>query len=170
MFIDIAQIPPEGLDICFREAEDFLDPSGQRVHLLRPIEVTLHFCRIPTGVWVRGQISSDFQYHCSRCFELFALPVSEGFEVRYCGSLGRGVEEEHELGVDELDVDFLDEERIDVPGLVRENVLLALPVQPLCREGCRGLCPYCGVNLNEGTCRCSPIGLDPRWRDLESLL
>lgn len=170
MFVDITQIPLEGLDLHFRGGEDFLDPSGERVHLLRPVEATLHFCRTPIGVWVRGQISSDLQLHCSRCFELFALPVCEGFEVGYRDPLGESVEEEHELGRDELDVSFLDGVKIDVPGLVRENLLLALPVQPLCLEGCQGLCPRCGINRNGGTCLCSPASHDPRWRKLESLL
>ncbi len=170
MFVDIAQIPAEGLDIHFREAEDFLDPSGERIQLLRPVEATLHFRRTPTGVWVRGQISSDLQLHCSRCFELFTLPVREGFEVEYRKPLARGGEEERELAPDELDVNFFDGVTINLAALVRENVLLALPVQPLCDEGCRGLCPRCGVNLNMGICPCSPIRRDPRWRKLESLL
>ncbi|MFQ5882691.1 MAG: DUF177 domain-containing protein [Candidatus Methylomirabilales bacterium] len=170
MFIDIAEIPAEGLDIEFREAEDFLDPSGMRICLLRPVEANLHFCRTSTEVWVRGQVSSHLRLYCSRCSEPFTFPVCEGFEVRYRGPLGEIVEGEHELGPDELEVKFLDEARINVSGFVRENVLLALPVQPLCDEGCRGLCPRCGINLNEGTCRCSPTSPDPRWRDLEALL
>jgi uncharacterized protein len=67
-------------------------------------------------------------------------------------------------------VSFLDGVKIDVAELVRENLLLALPAQPLCDEGCRGLCPRCGTNRNGGTCPCSATGLDPRWRKLESLL
>jgi uncharacterized protein len=169
MFVDIAQIPAEGLEIHFRGAEDLLHPSGERVYLLRPVEATLHFLRTPTGVSVRGHISSDLQLHCSRCSELFALPVSEEFGVEYRSLLGGGVEEEHELGPEELDVDFFDGAKIDVEELVRENVLLALPVQPLCHAGCRGLCPHCGTNLNRGTCPCSSTSLDPRWRKLESL-
>lgn len=170
MFVDITQIPSEGLDVQFREAEDFLDPSGERVHLLRPVEATLHFFLSSTGVSVRGEISCHLQLHCSRCFEVFSLPVSEGFEVRYRDPLGTSVEEDHELGPEELDVSFLEGAQINVAGLVRENVLLALPVKPLCDEGCRGLCPHCGKNLNEGACPCSSARLDPRWRELESLL
>ena len=169
MFVDIAQIPAEGLDVQFRGTEDFLDPSGEWVRLLRPVEAAVHFCRNPTGVLVRGQISSDLQLHCSRCFELFTLPVSEGFEVQYRGSLGAEVGEEHELGREELDVNFLDGSRIDVEELVRENVLLTLPVQALCHDGCRGLCPQCGINLNRETCPCSSTAIDPRWRSLEPL-
>lgn len=170
MFVDIAQIPAEGLDIQFRQVEDILDPSGEKFQFLRPVEAMLHFYRIPTGVCVRGQISSHLHLHCSRCFELFTFQICEGFEVEYRGPLGRSVEEQHELGRDELDVNFLDGARINVGGLVRENLLLAVPVQPLCHEGCRGLCPHCGLNLNGETCPCSSRGVDPRWRKLDSLL
>lgn len=169
MFVDIGQVPVEGLEVQFCESEDFLDPSGVKVHLLRPVEATLHFRRTQTGVWVRGQVSSDFQLHCGRCFDLFTLPVCEDFEVEYRGSLGRGVEEERELDREELDVNFLDGTTINLATLVRENVLLALPVQPLCDEGCQGLCPRCGMNLNRGSCHCSAARRDPRWRKLESL-
>lgn len=170
MIVDIDQIPAEGLDLHFCEAKDFLDPSGERVHLLRPLEAFLHFCRTPTGIQVQGQISSDVQLHCSRCTELFALPVQEAFEVRYRDVLGGSADGERELGSGELDVSFLDGDEISVAGLVRENVLLALPVQPLCTDGCRGLCPSCGINLNKETCSCYSTGLDPRWRKLKSLL
>lgn len=170
MFVDITQIPSEGLDIHFREAEDFQDPSGERVHPLQPTEASLHFSRTSTGVLVRGEISSQLQIHCSRCFEFFTLPVCEGFEVQYRGPVEQGLDEEHELKPEELDVSFLDGAKINVAGLVRENVLLALPVKPLCHEACRGLCPECGKNLNEGTCSCSTTRLDPRWQELKSLL
>jgi uncharacterized protein len=66
-------------------------------------------------------------------------------------------------------VNFLDGSRINVEGLVRENVLLTLPAQPVCHEGCRGLCPQCGMNLNRGACPCSSTPIDPRWSILESL-
>ena len=170
MFVDITQIPVEGLDVEFREAENFLGSSGEAISLLQPVEATLHFLRAPTEVWVRGRVSSVLQLNCSRCSEPFSFPVHEDFTVRYRGPLTGGGEEEHALGVEELDVDFLHEDLVDVKELIRENILLALPVKPLCREGCRGLCPQCGMNLNEGTCRCPSGSPDPRWRSLERLL
>lgn len=170
MFVDITQIPSEGLDVEFREAEDFLDSSGEAISLLQPVEATLHFLRAPTEVWVRGRVSSVLQLNCSRCSEPFSFPVHEAFKVRYRGPLADKVEEVHALDVEELDVDFLHEDLINVGELIRENILLALPAKPLCGEGCRGLCPRCGVNLNERSCRCPGESPDPRWRSLERLL
>jgi uncharacterized protein len=169
MFVDVTQIPVEGLDVEFRETENFLGSSGKAISLLQPVEATLHFLRAPTEVWVRGQVSSVLQLNCSRCSEPFLFPVDEAFTVRYRGPLTSEAEEEHALDVEELDVDFLHEDLINVSELIRENILLALPVKPLCREGCRGLCPQCGTNLNEDTCRCSSGSSDPRWRGLERL-
>jgi len=54
--------------------------------------------------------------------------------------------------------------------LIREQVLLALPTRPLCDEDCRGLCPSCGADLNEGDCRCATSHSDPRmaiFRDMK---
>ncbi len=170
MLVDITQIPVEGLDVEFRETEDFLDSSGEAISLLQPVEATLHFLRAPTEVWVRGQVSSVLQLNCSRCSEPFSFPVHEDFTVRYRAPLAGEAEEEHALDLEELDIDFLDEDVIDVNELIQENILLALPVKPLCHEGCRGLCPRCGANLNAGICQC-PSGIsDPRWRSLGRLL
>lgn len=170
MLVDITQIPIEGLDVEFREAENFLGSSGEAISLLQPVEATLHFLRAPTEIRVRGRVSSVLQLNCSRCSEPFSFSVHEDFTVRYLGPLTGEVEEKHALDVEELDVDFLHEDLINVSELIRENILLALPAKPLCREGCRGLCPQCGTNLNEGTCRCRSGSPDPRWRGLKRLL
>jgi hypothetical protein len=69
----------------------------------------------------------------------------------------------------DLDVVPLVEDRIDLGALLQENVLLSLPVQPVCREGCRGLCPRCGAPLNAGPCGCPPQRVDPRLQALAKL-
>jgi uncharacterized protein len=71
--------------------------------------------------------------------------------------------------MDELDVTYLEEGRINTDHLLRENVLLGLPVQPVCREDCRGLCSRCGANLNLGSCGCQEPHLDPRFTILRKL-
>ena len=58
----------------------------------------------------------------------------------------------------------------EIDGLVREAVLLSLPLKPLCSEGCPGLCPICGVDLNKSHCECKRENTDPRWDQLKSLL
>lgn len=61
-------------------------------------------------------------------------------------------------------------EEIDVAGALRENILLNLPVKPLCSPDCQGLCPLCGIDKNEGSCNCSSESIDPRLAVLEKLI
>jgi uncharacterized protein len=76
------------------------------------------------------------------------------------------------IQVDEDDTALLINEQhiLDLSEVLRQNLLLAVPMQPLCRPDCAGLCPTCGQDLNEGACECDSAGIDPRWADLGSLL
>ena len=66
------------------------------------------------------------------------------------------------------DVSYYLGDRIDLGEVVREHVALQLPMKPVCRDDCRGLCPQCGANWNEGTCDCRPDDMDPRLAVLRS--
>ena len=76
---------------------------------------------------------------------------------------------EVELSEDDLELDFYTGDVLDVAGLVRSETDLALPMKPLCRADCRGLCPVCGGNRNVTDCRCETRGPDPRLLPLEAL-
>jgi len=93
---------------------------------------------------------------CSRCLEPFDLPVK--LESQFIGSkdadlVARG---SHVLGSQDLDVVYLPETEVDEADLVKEQFLLQLPMNPLCKEDCQGLCPQCGKNWNKGRCGCHP--------------
>ena len=78
-------------------------------------------------------------------------------------------EGEREVEEDDLATAFYDDERIDLAHLIMEQFQLALPMKPLCKDACKGLCPQCGTNLNTGSCDCSPIWEDPRLAALKAL-
>ena len=73
-----------------------------------------------------------------------------------------GDEGEHEVKDDDLNVSFYKDDQIDLGEVMREQFYLALPMKPLCREDCRGLCPVCGVNRNRESCTCQAEWVDPR--------
>ena len=79
-------------------------------------------------------------------------------------------EEEVEVEDDDLTTAFYTNDEIDLGQLVLEQFYLAVPMKPLCRESCRGLCPECGTNLNTGTCSCVREWVDPRLESLRALL
>jgi uncharacterized protein len=76
---------------------------------------------------------------------------------------------EVELNEEDLDLSFYEGDSVDLTPLIQEELVLALPTRPLCRETCKGLCPQCGANLNQQVCGCIPAVGDPRLAVLRSL-
>ena len=74
-----------------------------------------------------------------------------------------------ELASDDLDVEFFRGDTLDMGHLAAEQVNLALPMKPLCSDGCRGICPVCGLDRTKGNCRCEEENIDPRWSGLTGL-
>ena len=78
--------------------------------------------------------------------------------------------DEAEIGEEDLGVSFYRDDEIDLGEVMREQFYLAVPMKPLCREDCRGLCPVCGINRNRETCSCQTDWVDPRLEPLRKLV
>jgi uncharacterized protein len=99
-----------------------------------------------------GRLQARLQVMCGRCLEPFTLPVDTQVELTYVPHPAQAAsEEEVELSQDDLTTAFYRDQTLDLGEMVREQFYLALPMSPLCREDCKGLCPRCGTNLNQGT-------------------
>ena len=117
------------------------------------IRADLDLDRTGDLVAVRGQIQAQARLECVRCLEDFDLAVTVGMTVvADRAGAARGLEEE--LEADDY-MKFHDGRQLDLRKEAREALLLELPITPHCREDCRGLCPRCGANLNEGPCSCA---------------
>lgn len=169
MLVERSRIPAEGLDLRLLEEPRWENVEGLWTSLA-PVEASLHLERKGGGVLAKGAFRTTAVVHCSRCSEPVSVPIADEFEVLYMGAPSNFRGDEVELVAEEMDVEFLKDDRIDLSGLLRENVLLNLPIQPLCRAECRGLCPRCGINLNESSCQCRVQAPDPRFLRLQRLL
>jgi uncharacterized protein len=109
------------------------------------------------AIMASGTITAEWSGECRRCLGPAAGAVTA--EVRELFEPGSDEEETYPLKGDEIDVE----------PLVRDAVLLELPLAPLCREACRGLCPVCGANRNDVDCGHEPDTRDPRWAALDQL-
>ena len=117
-----------------------------------------------------GRVQSTLELTCGRCLEVAPLPVDLSFDLLYLPHHENAGEGEVEVEDDDLTTAYYRDEQIDLGQLVVEQFLLAVPMKPLCRESCRGLCPECGTNLNTSTCSCVRAWTDPRLDGLKSLL
>jgi uncharacterized protein len=169
MLIEVSKIPPEGLHVALPAEELDLGNSAGLWEGPASVRAELYLGRSGRGLLIGGTFVGDVALICSRCLESFRFQAQDRFDL-YCAlGLQAPEGEERELAVDELDMTYIEEGRINTDHLLRENVLLGLPVQPVCREDCRGLCSRCGANLNLESCGCQDPHLDPRLTILRKL-
>ncbi len=116
-----------------------------------------------------GRVRTVLELPCDRCLEPFTLPVDAAFDLRYQPHADNTGEGEREIEEDDLSTAFYDNQTIDLGQLMREQFYLSVPMKPLCREDCRGLCAICGTNLNRGACDCKREWEDPRLAALKAL-
>ena len=133
------------------EAEDLgLPQSGWA----GPIRGVLDVQRTGEAISVRGALTASARLECVRCLATFDWPVQAPLEVFAERAGSGGAREEEALERDDY-MKFHDGRQLDLREEARETLLLELPMSPHCREDCRGLCPKCGADLNEGPCGCS---------------
>jgi uncharacterized protein len=123
----------------------------------RPVAIDLLLERVPEGIVVRGNLTAPWSSACSRCLE----PVG--------GEISVHVDELFETHPLEGETYKLDDDVIDLEPMVRDALLLELPLAPLCNADCAGLCATCGANRNLTHCECATNEIDPRWAALRSL-
>ena len=114
------------------------------------LEVSVDVDRIGDQFNIAARVDTQSEEECARCLRRFRLPLD--FVVHlYADRVGAGGRREDALGEDDTLV-FHDGSRVDLDESVREAALLARPMAPLCRPDCKGLCPRCGADWNEGPC------------------
>jgi uncharacterized protein len=108
----------------------------------------------------------DVSASCDRCLETVAIPVQNHFDLVYFPATeSEGGEDE--VAASAIDVGFYEGNGLALNDVLREVVLLALPMQVVCTETCKGICPVCGENRNQRDCDCHPPALDDRWKGLK---
>ncbi len=163
MIIRVAEIPEEGLRIEGIGA--FPHPFQDADWTLSDLSLTVE--KDGEAVFVTGRFTARVPQHCGRCLEPYTVTVTPEVDARFVpNSRTRG--EEVELGADDLDTDVYDNGVVDLTALLETETALLLPMKPLCREDCRGLCSVCGGNRNVTPCHCEVSVADPRWAPLKS--
>ena len=150
LVIDVARLDPDGEAYEGTLDDAVLDLNDEYLKPFAGIRYALDVRRIGQELLVRGTLEQDFDAVCSRCGGDFDFTVKV---PNFMTSLE--VDEKSEFA------DLTDE--------LRESIILHLPTYPVCREDCRGICPTCGKNLNEGDCSCVGECGDDRWNVLDSL-
>jgi len=146
------------------------DPEGidEEIHLRSPLRGDVKLYRTSQGVLVTGELHVTVEVTCDRCLESVLVPLSFTVEEEFYPRIDINTGVRLPIPDDAEPETLIDRQNIiDLTEVVRQDILIAIPMHPLCRPDCAGLCPECGHNLNEGPCGCEVRPLDPRWSALE---
>ncbi len=127
---------------------------------------------VSAEVRIKGRLEVEMEASCSRCLEPMRVPVKKSFDLFYRSHKTLPPtrrDEEIELQQPDLEVGFYVGAGLEFDDALREQILIEMPMKPVCEPNCRGLCPQCGANLNTAPCQCEVEDLDPRWVGLKSL-
>jgi len=133
------------------------------------VQGEIKLLRTGRGMLVKGTLHTRVKVICSRCLSLFSCPLTLDIEEEYFPTTdiasGASLPLPKESGYFTIDERYV----LDLTEPIHQYIMLATPMKPLCREGCAGICPTCGHNLNQGSCGCLPQEVDPRWSELNKL-
>ncbi len=118
---------------------------------------------------VRGRLAAELELQCARCLDPVLQNVNRDFELLYRPLGVDAGRDELSVTDAEAEIGYYQGDGVLLEDILREQVLLALPVKITCRPDCKGLCPQCGRNLNQEQCSCSAEREDPRWEALKDI-
>jgi len=191
MLVKIEQIRETGLKldepVGLELLQEVLGDAGPDIgfRATQPSVLRASFKKVSGGVLLEGNLDAHITAPCKRCLKDVTLDVPVAFTLNMVPeSLARGegvggqeeTEEEKAAGeragsfeLEDADEVIFNGKTIDLDPIVREQVLLALPMSAVCREDCKGLCAQCGQNLNEKKCGCEQKVIDPRLAPLMNI-
>jgi uncharacterized protein len=147
---------------------EFLDPKLRQTGPLKAVGKV----ELVTGslgeIRVTGHLAVAMESDCDRCLEPAKVPIDSDFELYY-RPVEEGYGEEVAIDQSEAEMGFYEGDGVELNDVLREYVLLALPMQRVCNDNCKGICPLCGQNRNQKDCGCHTEAVDDRWAALKQL-
>ncbi|MDD2494056.1 MAG: DUF177 domain-containing protein [Tissierellia bacterium] len=140
--------------------EEFL----ARTHLNNTIVFNGDFFKVDDNILLSGTLKYNYSEVCARCLTEFQNEVETKFEAIVVRN-----NEEDEDESDEIKL-VIEDGCVNLDDNIKQLVYLSMPMKSLCKDDCKGICPTCGVNLNEEECKCQNIITDPRLEKLKTLL
>jgi uncharacterized protein len=178
MKINIHHIPSMGLDLVFEKPAHFFPALQEMIQRGEcdfggPVSIQLRIREEKDFIKVEGHLMAMLHLACARCLNLYDNPVDCRFTLTYSNRIPSDVHRkgagEIELTAEQIGVLFFKGDEIDLTEALQEQVVLAIPFRPLCREQCKGLCSQCGKDLNQGPCQCGNQKQDGPFAVLKDL-
>ncbi len=171
MIFEVDEIPEGGLNFDALVEKDRLGIDQSDCSLTEDVMVKGKLTKIEREILFSGELQTRLQVICTRCLKPFPFPVKNKIQVHFVPRV-KELSPGSEVEIRETDIEqeVYEEERVDLTGPIRDQILLDVPLICLCRENCKGICPVCGIDLNSNQCECQNEGdIDPRFAVLKNL-
>jgi len=177
MEFKISELEQEPIDFDLRFKAGAID-FGEEAEQAGPLTTSgraevLHEHRGPkeivADIRLRGRYEGNFEVPCARCIEPVPVSLSSDFDLIFRPVGVDSGPQERSITAGETEIGYYQKDSLLLEDVLREQVLLSLPVRTLCKPDCKGLCPHCGQNRNSQACTCEEGQNDPRWGALSDL-
>lgn len=167
MKLDVSHVPEWGLDVEVELDAREIDLADAGAELGGDLQLRGRLLKAGDEMLLAGTLRAVFNLICSRCLKDFVQPLEFDVSATYVQTAETRVRVEANFDEDAR-ITFVGDE-IDLLSGIREDLVLNIPVKPLCKKNCRGLCAQCGTDLNERECSCRKEGVDPRLAALRDI-
>ena len=168
MIIDLAELETSARPFRFTIPKDELDLEDVTMRPAGDVQVAGEVRKGAAQIDVKGTINAPAEIECARCLTPISQELKIDFVAVFVSPENFATDKEREVAAEDLDLDVLDNDRLDLRDVVREQLLLHEPEQVFCKPDCKGLCPKCGADRNLIDCSCDLDESDPRWAALKN--
>jgi DUF177 domain-containing protein len=170
-FVDLRDLVDEKVSLKGSFEPGDIDFSRDNVRQAAALNWYATAERAGTEIRINGALKTSVEMMCSRCLESARQDISKSFDLFFRQRDELMFDEDQEIELTEKDTHtaFFSGTQLAIGEILREQILLALPMKALCRVDCKGLCPTCGINLNSGTCSCPAEKFSPHMDTLLEL-
>lgn len=178
MKIPLSHITPQGVSLAFqKEAGAFsvlkeMLASGE-VSAISDLTIRVTLTAREGYYDVVGRVIGEVGLMCSRCLKSFSHQLDQRVNLRFSQEIPQEIDSDEnadlELTADQIGLHYIRGDELDLRDAIQEQVVLALPIKPLCSNSCNGLCPKCGADLNQGPCGCGDNGRGSPFDVLKNL-
>lgn len=170
LIFEKVDIPEEGLNISICEAPSSFLYNNCDFKLENSIKVNGRLILMDEVAQFKGKVATSFVLTCARCLVDFDFFIQSDIDVNFLPKNNETTEEELELKSNDLDIYYYDKLKINLFKPIWDQIVISIPIKPLCDINCVGLCSHCGQNLNKKKCGCiEHFTVDPRLAPLEKL-
>ena len=170
MKINVHAVPDAGLELTDDISAEELGLDTDEIEVVGTCHLSVRVRKLAAAFQVASQARVTVAQECARCLEPIERTIEPKFDMIYEEAGAAHARTEEHIRQGDLGITFFSDSEIDLSSEIKQALRLALPLKPLCREDCRGLCPRCGASLNTGECECRERGEEAHSATMGDLL